>query len=266
MKKITKSILAASALLSSTLSFANPSAYIVYDFKHNQVLEGSNLNTVRPIASVTKLMTANVFLKLNNGNSSCFNEINSLDNDTLKGTSTRLPKNVPIPCSELLYAMLVSSDNYAASSLSRSITGVSRERFVQEMNKQASEWGMTNTSFSDPSGLSPRNVSTVADLAILSHHSMKQDVIRNITNTRSTVVDANVKKVSFNNTNALLRNGKYNGLLSKTGFTREAGYNLVFVNGQSCGDRTIGVISLNNKSSSERAGFTDNKLSQYHCN
>ena len=76
----------------------------------------------------------------------------------------------------------------------------------------------------------------------------------------------NHQKISFRNSNSLVRNGNYSAFLSKTGYIRESGYNLVFVNGNKCANnRMIGVISLNNTNSSNRALFTMDKLVNYGC-
>ena len=108
----------------------NGNNLIVYDFTHDRVLESSSPNHVQPIASVTKLMTANVFLE-NNRNANCTASITDDDFDYIKGTHTKLPKYTPISCNELLKAMLVHSDNYAAHALSRS-AGMSRLQFIQK--------------------------------------------------------------------------------------------------------------------------------------
>lgn len=57
------------------------------------------------------------------------------DTDRIKGTGTKLPKNIPISCNELLKAMLVHSDNYAAHALSRA-AGISRRQFIKKMNEK----------------------------------------------------------------------------------------------------------------------------------
>lgn len=249
-------------------SMAMAKSYIVYDFKDNKMLEGEQVHEVRPIASVTKLMTANVFLN-HNQNPNCVNTITDADIDRLKGTKTRLPFHTPISCADLLKAMLVSSDNYAASALSRS-TNLTRAQFIQAMNDTAKAWGMKNTRFHDSSGLSPKNVSTVADLTILAYHSMMRPEIIKLSNTSNTNVQAyapnGISQVSFRNTNKLVREGLASALISKTGYIRESGYNLVMVNGTPCANSmTIGVISLNNNNSVSRAEFTKDKLMSYGC-
>ena len=221
---LKKSIFLFSLVISSFAFAAEPLSYIVYDYQNNQILEQKNPHHVLPIASVTKLMTAYVFLKHNN-DPLCFNSITEEDTDRIKGTRTRIPKNESIMCYQLLHAMLISSDNYAASSLARSVPNVSKNKFISMMNDTARELGMTNTHFFDSSGLDKRNVSTVSDLVKLSKDAMNM-----------------------------------------TGYIKESGYNLLFVSKNKCENgRVIGVISLNNSSSENRAVFTRSKLSQYGC-
>ncbi|MCK3654315.1 D-alanyl-D-alanine endopeptidase [Pasteurellaceae bacterium Macca] len=249
-------------LLLPNFVFASTS-YVVYDFSNNQVLENQLSNTVRPIASVTKLMTANVFLE-SNANKSCRIAISSEDTDLIKGTWTTLPRNVPIACSELLKAMMVHSDNYAAHALSRA-AGMSRATFIQKMNEKARELGMYSTHFKDSSGLSKENVSTAMDLVKLAKYSLKKPILRNLSNTRKTWIRAGNKNIFMRNTNYLVREKLFEAALNKTGYIQESGYNLVFVNKNRCGNRLIGVVSLNNSSSNARATLTSKKLKSYGC-
>ena len=239
------------------------SAYMVYDFTHNKILESKNQNQSLPIASITKLMTANVFLEQNK-NKQCSTKILPSDKDFLKNTTSRLPKNVDISCKELLKAMLVKSDNYAAHALSHA-THLSRAEFIAEMNRTAKKLGMKNTYFADSSGLSSENVSSVADLVKLTSYSLKKKELINISSLRSTEVYANGKVIPMSNTNKLIRENIWEGALSKTGYTKEAGYNLVFVPNANCNGSVVGVISLNNGSSQSRSNFTNQKLLKYNC-
>ena len=238
-------------------------SYVVYDFTHDRVLESRSPNMVQPIASVTKLMTANVFLE-NNKNANCTQSITEDDTDYIKGTSTKLPRYTPMSCDELLKAMLVHSDNYAAHALSRS-AGMSRMQFIQKMNEKARELGMTSTRFSDSSGLSSANVSSVMDLVKLAKYSLGKPQIQALSNTSATYVRAGRHNVFVKNTNKLVREEMFAAAINKTGYIRESGYNLVFVNKKQCHNNTIGVISLNNASSAYRSSFTKSKLEQYGC-
>lgn len=238
-------------------------SYVVYDFTHNKILESNSVHSVRPIASVTKLMTANVFLE-HNKNARCTASITAEDTDYIKGTSTKLPKNTPISCNELLKAMLVHSDNYAAHALSRS-AGMSRSQFIQKMNEKARALGMTSTRFIDSSGLSNGNVSSVMDLVKLAKYSLNKAEIKRLSNISSTYIQTGKRNIFVKNTNKLVRDEIFSAAINKTGYIRESGYNLVFVNKVPCNRATIGVISLNNVSSAYRSSFTKSKLEKYGC-
>ena len=242
---------------------AGAQSYVVYDFTHNKILESNSAHRVRPIASVTKLMTANVFLE-HNKNARCTASITAEDTDYIKGTSTKLPKNTPISCNELLKAMLVHSDNYAAHALSRS-AGMSRSQFIQKMNDKARALGMTSTHFSDSSGLSNSNVSSVMDLVKLAKYSLNKAEIKRLSNISSTYIQTGKRNIFVKNTNKLVRDEIFSAAINKTGYIRESGYNLVFVNKVPCNRATIGVISLNNVSSAYRSSFTKSKLEKYGC-
>lgn len=245
-----------------TMAFSQ--SYVVYDFTHDRVLESQSPHSVQPIASVTKLMTANVFLE-NNKQKNCTASITSEDIDTIKGTGTKLPRNTPISCDELLKAMIVHSDNYAAHALSRS-AGMSRAKFIQKMNEKARQLGMTSTRFSDSSGLSSANVSSAMDLVKLAKYSLKKPKLQELSNEKATLVKVGNRRVFMQNTSALVREEVFDAALNKTGYIRESGYNLVFVNKHRCNNNaTIGVISLNNLSSANRSFFTKTKLEQYGC-
>lgn len=251
MKKIILSL----ALISSAI--ATPTNYLVYDFGQKKILEQKNIDEVRSIASLTKLMTAHVFLSLQKGG--CISKILPEDRDTLKYTKTRLPQNVPISCDDLLRAMLISSDNYAASALSHSVKGVSKSQFIAIMNKTAKRLGMKHTRFYDSSGLNPNNKSTAKDLLILSQRVMGDAKIRAITSTPQAIVMG----MNYPNTNALVRYNADTTVLSKTGYIQEAGYNLIYV--RDC-NKKIGIVSLNNPTSNQRVSFAHQKISHFCAN
>lgn len=257
-QKSTSRIKASAAYIPS-----DNSAYVVFDLNQKKFLEGKNFNLVRPIASVTKLMTAVVFLE-ENRNPYCQTEILPSDADFIKGTTSPLPKNTPIACGELLKAMFVRSDNYAAHALAHA-TPLSKAQFIARMNSKAREIGMTQTYFSDSSGLSEDNISTVSDLAKLSGYAATKKDIQQLSNSPEVSVYAGDQYLQMRNTNSMVRSQSYPALVSKTGYTREAGYNLVFINRENCQGKRIGVISLNNSSASDRTAFTEAMLAKYQC-
>ncbi|WP_237052485.1 D-alanyl-D-alanine carboxypeptidase family protein [Mannheimia granulomatis] len=240
------------------------SAYVVFDLNQKKFLEGKNFNLVRPIASVTKLMTAVVFLEENRYGNSCQTQILPSDADFLKGTTSPLPKNINIACSELLKAMLVRSDNYAAHALAHA-THLNKAQFLARMNSKAREIGMTQTYFSDSSGLSSDNVSTVIDLAKLAGYAAGKKEIQQLSNSPLVSVYAGGQYIPMKNTNSMVRSQSYQALVSKTGYTREAGYNLAFIAKSDCKGKRIGVVSLNNSNATARAYFTESMLAKYQC-
>ena len=156
------------------------------------------------------------------------------------------------------------SDNYAAHALSRS-AGMSRQQFIKKMNDKARALGMTSTHFSDSSGLSNGNVSSVMDLVKLAKYSLNNAEIKRLSNISSTYIQTGKRNIFVKNTNKLVRDEMFSAAINKTGYIRESGYNLVFVNKVPCNRATIGVISLNNVSSAYRSSFTKSKLEKYGC-
>lgn len=258
-KKPTQRIKASAAYIP-----ADNSAYVVFDLNQKKFLEGKNFNLVRPIASVTKLMTAVVFLEENRAGNNCQTQILPSDADFIKGTTSPLPKNMNISCSELLKAMFVRSDNDAAHALAHA-THLTKAQFLARMNSKAREIGMTHTYFSDSSGLSADNVSTVVDLAKLAGYAASKPEIQQLSNSPTVSVYAAGQYISMRNTNSMVRNQSYPAMVSKTGFTREAGYNLAFITSQNCKGKRIGVVSLNNSSAGGRTDFTESMLAKYQC-
>jgi len=135
-----------------------------------------------------------------------------------------------LPRREMLRLALMSSENRAASSLARTYPG-GTEAFVVAMNEKAHALGMTRTSFSDATGLSPRNVSTANDLATLVATAAEYPEIRDFTTTPSHFVEVQPsgQLLGFNNTNRLVKSSDWNIQLSKTGYIREAGKCLVML-------------------------------------
>lgn len=240
------------------------SAYVVFDLNQKKFLEGKNFNLVRPIASVTKIMTAVVFLEENKRGNACQTQILPSDADFIKGTTSPLPKNVNISCNELLKAMFVRSDNYAAHALAHA-THLTKAQFIARMNAKAREIGMANTYFEDSSGLSANNVSTVSDLARLTGYAAEKPQLQQLSNSPIVTVYAAGQNFTMKNTNAIVRSQSYPALISKTGFTREAGYNLAFITKADCKGKRIGVVSLNNANATARTDFTEMMLAKYQC-
>ncbi|HTP97957.1 MAG TPA: D-alanyl-D-alanine endopeptidase, partial [Casimicrobiaceae bacterium] len=97
--------------------------------------------------------------------------------------------------------------------------------FVAAMNEKAMSLGMTRTHYDDPTGLSPRNVSTANDLAKLVRAAAEYPLIREYSTTPAHYVEVQPtgQTLGFNNSNALVKNSAWDIQLQKTGYIREAG-------------------------------------------
>jgi D-alanyl-D-alanine endopeptidase (penicillin-binding protein 7) len=129
-----------------------------------------------------------------------------------------------LPRREMLRLALMSSENRAASSLARYYPG-GTSALVAAMNRKAAALGMSSTHYSDPTGLSPENVSTANDLARLVRAAAEYPLIREFTTTPEHYVEmqSTGRTLGFNNSNALVKNHAWDIELQKTGYIREAG-------------------------------------------
>ena len=208
------------------LSSANA---LILDAEAGQPVYAKGADTVTPIASLTKLMTAMVTLDANLPMDEPI-DVSIQDFDFLKGSSSRLRLGATLSRHEMLRLALMASENRAASSLARHYPG-GRAAFVEQMNKKAVELGMTHTHFEDPTGLTPENVSTANDLAKMVSAAAQYSVIREFTTTSSAAVEVQPtgQVIGFNNTNMLVKNPKWDIQVSKTGYIKEAGKCLVML-------------------------------------
>jgi D-alanyl-D-alanine endopeptidase (penicillin-binding protein 7) len=201
-------------------------AALIFDAERGQVLFHKNADSVMPIASITKLMTAMVVL---DANLPLHEEIviEEADVDTLKNTRSRLRVGSSLTRHNMLRLALMSSENRAAAALGRSYPGGIRA-FVEAMNRKAFELGMGNSYFVDSTGLNSANVSTARDLAKLVDAADDYDLIREFSTTAEHVVLADEDRIlQFTNSNNLVRSGSWDIVVSKTGFLSEAGRCLV---------------------------------------
>jgi len=196
---------------------------LVLDAAADRQLYAKAADEVTPIASVTKLMTAMVVLDTQQPLDEEL-DIDSGDIDYLKGSHSRLGMGTTLSRREMLRLALMSSENRAASSLARHYPG-GTQAFVTAMNFKALSLGLTHTHYSDPTGLSPENVSTASDLARLVQAAAEYPLIREFTTTPSHYVEVQPtgRTLGFNNSNALVKNQAWDITLQKTGYIREAG-------------------------------------------
>ena len=226
---------------------------LVLDENSGAVLYGKNMDTVHPIASLTKLMTAIVILDSGLSLDATIRVEND-DIDMERGSRSKMRIGEVLARRDMLRLALMSSENRAATALARTFPG-GRDAFVATMNRRAGKIGMTATWFVDSSGLSSKNVSTARDLAKLVATAARYELIRDY----STTPQVSLKRldsgtqVNYVNTNLLLR--RDNGWdinISKTGYLNEAGYCLVL---QAVIDgRVVNIVLLDSYGRYSRVG------------
>ena len=124
-------------------------AAIIYDPATGKVLYEENAQDERSIASITKVMTAIVFLETA---TDLNEEVQIVRADTLRASTTYLRTNDRVRLSDLLHLLLIPSDNAAARALAR-LSPLGYDGFIARMNQKADDLGLNHTAYTDPSGL-----------------------------------------------------------------------------------------------------------------
>lgn len=202
-------------------------AVYVVDERTRTVLTEKQADRVLPIASISKLMTAVVSLDAKHALNVPLN-VAVQDQDFDKFTGSRLGVGSRLSRHDMLHIALMSSENRAAAALSRDYVG-GRPSFVAAMNAKARSLGMRHTSFVNGTGLSPRNVSTARDLSLLVAAASRYPLIKAYSTDSAQVVapGGGRARLSYHNSNALVRGGDRSIVLQKTGFINEAGHCVV---------------------------------------
>ncbi|MGR5148211.1 D-alanyl-D-alanine endopeptidase [Photobacterium alginatilyticum] len=212
----------------SKIQTASVSTFVT-DLKSGETLFQKNADIVMPIASITKLMTAMVVL---DADLSLKEKItfDKTDKERIYNGYSRIRMESQLSRGEAIHIALMSSENLASAALADNYPG-GYSAFVEAMNAKAKSLGMTDTRFVDSSGLSPKNVSTAADISKMVKAAYDYPEIRKYSTTP--VHTAYFKKprykLGYTNTNALARGKKWNVELSKTGYLDIAGYCLAMV-------------------------------------
>lgn len=200
---------------------------IVVDRESKEVLFEKNVNAPRAIGSITKLMTAYVFLQ---GNPDLDAPATLTPEDIRYGAQFHLAIGETVRVRDLLQASLIGSDNSSTAALAR-LSGMALGDFVARMNETAAEFGMQATTFDDTTGLSAKNVSVVTDLAIMFDKILAQETIAQITQEPQVILTGSSgRSYLIESTDELLGTfvdqSPYDILGGKTGYLPEAGYGL----------------------------------------
>ena len=224
LKKIVAVLLSTFTAAALAVPLASQSVLVVEDDTGKVILE-KNADAQVPIASLTKLMTAMVVLDAKQDMKEPI-EIDRSDVDLLKHSASRVPVGASIPRADVLQLALMSSDNRAAASLARTYPG-GHEGFQRAVNAKIRALGLAHTVIEEPTGLSPHNRSTAADLVKMAQAASAYPEIRRITTDKKDLIRIKGRDVEYHNTNRLVGAKGWDVGLSKTGYTDEAGRCLI---------------------------------------
>ncbi len=217
-------------------------SYLLVDANSGVPIVTHNADAIRGVASTQKIMTAMVVL--DQGNLDKRVTVKASDTD-VEPTRLGVRAGETYTRRELLYAFLVKSANDVAKVLARDVAG-SEQAFAAMMNAKARSFGMKESYFVNPHGLSAGGQhSTARDMARAALMAYRNPTLRDVVRRKYyTFRYANGRTVTLKNTNELLgRMGDCNGM--KTGYTNAAGRCLI--SSASNGGRAVILVQLGTK-------------------
>jgi D-alanyl-D-alanine endopeptidase (penicillin-binding protein 7) len=212
------------------------------------VLWESNAQDQRSIASITKVMTAVVFLE---DSPDLSEEVIIQATDARAASTTYIRRGYRVTKGDLLHLTLMASDNAAARALAR-VSSHGSEGFIARMNSKAAELGLTATHYADPSGLLSANVSSAYDMARLITYVSGDERIASVMKKQNYAVTSGRRVINIHSTNQLVMKGDVDVQAGKTGFIRNSGYCLATLLRLPQGGPQVAVVVLGAKSNAGR--------------
>lgn len=215
-----------------SLLFFTSSASLAHDIsahswlvanEQGEVIMGKNTTDVRPIASITKLMTTMVVI----------------DQGSLDEMIPKKLYGLSLTRRQLITLAIVKSDNMAAKYLCDFYQG-GTSSCIDAMNSKALQLGMFNTRFTESTGLFYTNVSTAEDLVKLLGAASKYDIINEDSNKEVVTWAFGKRKISFRNTNPIVHDIKFE--VSKTGYISKSGGCIAMMIPTAVGSRIVIVL------------------------
>jgi D-alanyl-D-alanine endopeptidase (penicillin-binding protein 7) len=194
----------------------------------NKILASKDIDTVRSIASITKIMTVLTVM-------SARQDLNRY---------IRYNKTLMLTRQELIVLSMVRSDNHAADLLCKNYTG-GYQACINDMNTNAIKYGMYNTRFVDSTGLMSGNTSTARDLLVLLNVAEKNYLINHAATKTKVEIKNKRKWIIFKQTNPLIGH-RHEFVVSKTGTTNAAGGCIVLTVKTERGLRRVVVLGSKN--------------------
>lgn len=211
--------------ISSTQPYLTAKSSLLFDINSQQILYSQNPQEKLPIASLTKLVTANIIIEEHQ-----LDEVVTIPIEATQigGSTMYLRAGERITVENLLKGLIINSANDAAIALSIH-NAETTDKFVEKMNQYANQLQMNNSHFSNPMGYdSPENYSTAEDLLKITLKTIQNPTLTNFASIQTTTAQSIDQTITHNlkNTNLELSNfQQINGL--KTGTTNTAGQCLI---------------------------------------
>lgn len=239
---------ASQCAFAAALPKLNSAHAVVFDATNQEVLLDKNGNAAVPMASITKVLTAMVALDAKPNMSETI-QVSGQDVDTVKHSTSRVAVGTELTRKDALHLALMSSENRAASALSRNYPG-GNPAFIRAMNDKARKLGMTSTYVEDPTGLSPVNRSSAQDLVRMVLAAERYSHITQFTTDTGYSLPIGKRVLDYRNSNPLVGKPNWDIELSKTGYTQEAGRCIVMK--LAAAGKDLVVVLLGSQSSNAR--------------
>lgn len=216
--------------LSSNFNISAKAAIAVNE-DTGKIIWEKNASSSMPLASLTKLIAAKVFLDTNPDLTDVIayskkdEEYNYAYCKPWESAKIKLAEGDELTYENVIYGSLVGSANNTIETMVRA-SGLSRADFIAKMNESVKEWGASSTHFIEPTGLSPENVSSVADYAIILSEVLSNPIIQKAS-VMSRYVFSTInteEEHRITNTNKIIQTRDFTFTGSKTGYLDEAGY------------------------------------------
>jgi len=214
-------------------------SYLAVDLDSQRILAKKNAGQQRPIASLTKIMTAIIVLE-----NMDLDQPITIDKGVreISGSKIYISANDKFTVRQLLKGMLIRSANDCAYALQAGYDQkIGQGKFAEKMNQKAKKLGLTRTKYIEATGLDEQNISTAKDVSHLTEYALKNSFFKEIVKTYTATI-RNIYGYGYpiTSTNRLLRTDPdIFGI--KTGYLEEAGECLV-AGAEENGHRIITVV------------------------
>jgi D-alanyl-D-alanine endopeptidase (penicillin-binding protein 7) len=223
-------------------------AAIIYNPETGEILWENHAKDQRSIASITKVMTALVFL---DSGAPLDQMVTVQRSDVSRASTTYLRYGYKLPAADLLNLLLVGSDNAAARALAR-ISPMGYDGFIESMNNRAKQLGLESTTYADPSGLLAENMSSAYDQARLIATAAANEQISEIMRKTSYSTRVGKRVITARSTNQIVRSGDIDVVGGKTGFISRSGYCLATLLRLPQSGQQVAFVVLGAKSNASR--------------